>query len=100
MKFWTLGSADKAKTASGLGKEVVGLCHLGTDGDVVAFAGDREPVRVTEAGEKPATLAPSKDFLHAAAATADGLRVLAGGQDGVTRIWDVKEKKIVRELAP
>lgn len=100
VKFWTLGSADKAKTASGLGKEVVGLCHLGTDGDVVAFAGDREPVRVTEAGEKPATLAPSKDFLHAAAATADGLRVLAGGQDGVTRIWDVKEKKIVRELAP
>lgn len=100
VKFWTLGSADKAKTAGGLGKEVVALCHLGTDGDVVAFAGDREPVRVTESGEKPATLAAAKDFLHAAAATADGQRVLAGGQDGVTRVWDVKEKKVVRELAP
>ena len=100
VKFWTLGSADKAKTASGLGKEVVALCHLGTDGDVIAFPGDREPVRVSESGEKPATLAPAKDFLHAASASADGVRLLAGGQDGVTRVWDVKEKKVVRELKP
>lgn len=100
VKFWTLGSADKARTAGGLGKEVVALCHLGTEGDVVAFPGDRDPVRVTEAGEKPATLAPAKDFLHAAAAAADGERVVAGGQDGVARLWSVKDKKLVREWAP
>jgi WD40 repeat protein len=100
VKFWTLGSADKAKTASGLGKEVVALCHLGTDGDVVAFPGDRDPVRVAESGEKPATMASPKDFLHAAAVSADGLRLFAGGQDGVTRVWDVKERKVVREMKP
>jgi len=98
VKIWTLGTADKAKTAGGLGKEIVALCHLGTRGDVVAVPGDRDLVWITEAGEKPATLPSGKDFLHAAVSTADGRWLLGGGQDGVVRLWDVETKKMEREL--
>lgn len=98
VKFWTLGTADKPKTVGGLGKEIVALCHLGTGGDVLAVPGDRDLVRITESGEKPATLPGAKDFLHAAASTADGRWVFGGGQEGVVRLWDVEAKKVLREL--
>lgn len=98
IKFWTLGSADKAKSVGGFPKEVVGLCHVGTGGDAVVVPGETDFVRVTESGEKPATLGGARDFQHAAAISYDGRWLLAGGQDGVVRAWDVESKKLWREL--
>jgi len=98
VKFWTLGSADRAKTVTGFGKEIVAVCHLGTGGDVVAVPGEADFVRVTEAGEKPSTLPGSREFQHAAAVSYDGRWLLAGGQDGVLRAWDVEARKVRREL--
>lgn len=98
VKFWTLGSADRAKSVGGFPKEIVALNHLGSGGDVIAIPGEGEPTRVTEGGEKPATLPGAKDFQHAAASTWDGRWVLAAGQDGVVRLWDVEAKKLVREI--
>ena len=98
IKFWTLGSADKAKSVGGFPKEVVGLCHVGTGGDAVVVPGETDFVRVTESGEKPATLGGARDFQHAAAISYDGRWLLAGGQDGVVRAWDVDSKKLWREL--
>lgn len=98
VKFWTLGSADRAKTVAGFGKEIVAVCHLGTSGDVVAVPGEADFVRVTEAGEKPSTLPGSREFQHAAAISYDGRWLLAGGQDGVIRTWDIESRKVRREL--
>lgn len=98
VKFWTLGSADRAKTVTGFGKEIVAVCHLGTGGDVVAVPGEADFVRVTEAGEKPSTLPGSREFQHAAAVSYDGRWLLAGGQDGVLRSWDIETRKVRREL--
>jgi WD40 repeat protein len=98
VKFWTLGSADRARTVGGFAKEVVALAHVGTGGDVVAVPGETDLVRVTEAGEKPGTLPGAKDFHHAAAVTLDGRWLLAAGQEGVVRVWDVETRKLVREM--
>ena len=98
VKFWTLGSADKAKNVPGFAKEIVGLCHIGAGGDAVVVPGETDFVRLTESGEKPATLGGAKEFQHAAAISYDGRWLLAGGQDGVIRAWDVEGKKLLREL--
>jgi WD40 repeat protein len=98
VKFWTLGSADKAKNVPGFAKEIVGLCHIGAGGDAVVVPGETDFVRLTESGDKPATLGGAKEFQHAAAISYDGRWLLAGGQDGVIRTWDVEGKKLLREL--
>lgn len=98
VKFWMLGTADKARTVSGFAKEVVGVCHLGTGGDALVVPGESDLVRVTEGGEKPATLGGARDFQHAAAVTMDGRWLMAGGHDGVVRVWDVEARKLWKEL--
>jgi len=46
------------------------------------------------------TFDAAKDFLFTVALTPDGKRLIAGGQSGVVRIWNVADGAIVAELKP
>jgi WD40 repeat protein len=38
--------------------------------------------------------------MNAVAATPDGAAIVAGGQDGVLRVWNGKDGKAIASLAP
>ncbi|KAB2668327.1 MAG: hypothetical protein DVB31_06600 [Verrucomicrobia bacterium] len=98
VKFWQLATGEKAKTVAGFPKEITGVAHLGTEGDIVVASGENELRRVTESGEKPASYEGGRDFNYSLAATPDGRWIVSGGQDGVLRLWDVQTAKLAREF--
>ena len=70
------------------------MAWLGT-GDTVASASGDEGVRLNE--EK---LPGAKSFGFTLAGDSAGKFVIAGGEDGVLRLWDAAGKKLLRELIP
>ena len=70
-------------------KQVTSIGFIGTGGDIVSSGGDKT-VRFhhTADGENYRTFEGGTDFMYSAAATGDGSLVVAGGEDGVLRVWE------------
>ena len=53
-----------------------------------ATGGDGKVRLINESGSDARTFSGASDFMYAGAATPDGRIVIAGGQDGVLRVWN------------
>lgn len=93
VKFWDPLTGERRKQSTGFGREVTAVAHLaGTEQWVVA-SGDAGLRIVNESGERVRALAGADDFTQALAVTSDGKWVMAGGQDGVLRVWSAGEEQ-------
>ncbi len=99
-KSWNAATAERLKNIDGFGKEVTSVSFIGVTDQVLASAGDGQLRLVRETGETVRSFAGASDYLYSAAATPDGKIVLAGGQDGVLRVWDGRDGKPIAEFAP
>ena len=88
VKIWNAITGDRGKTIPGFSKEVTAVAYLGVTDQILSVSGDPRVRIVNEAGAEARSLTGALDFLHNAAVTADGKTIVAGGQDGVLRVWD------------
>jgi WD40 repeat protein len=87
VKTWDFRTGERRKNIDGFEKEVTAITSVAGEQFLVA-SGDHQ-VRVVNAnGETVHAYDGAKDFLYTAAATGDGKRIIAGGQDGVLYVWD------------
>ena len=70
-----------------------------TDQAVVS-SGDGSVKLVRENGENVRSFPGAGDFIYAVAATPDGKVVVAGGQDGVLKVWNGTDGKEMAIFAP
>lgn len=88
VKVWSLVTGEVVRTIKGFDKEATAIGHVGVGDQFVATGGDGKVRLINEAGNDARSFAGAKDFMYSAAATPDGKVVIAGGQDGVLRVWN------------
>lgn len=100
VKFWDPQTGERRKQATGFSHEVTGVAHLAGTNLWVVASGDAGLRVINEAGERIRGLTGADDFTQALAVTADGQWVLAGGQDGILRVWSPAEEPPRLEFPP
>ncbi len=82
--------------------EVTSVAHVGFTDRFLVTTGDgamrlvREDLNVERNFDNP----PVGTFLHAGAATPDGVTVLTGGYDSILRVRDARDGKVLADLSP
>ncbi len=91
VKTWDLAEGQQAGKVEGFGKEVGTVAYVGATDTLLTASGDK----TLKLANQP--LPETGDtFLHTAAASADGKLIIAGGQDGILRLWDAVGKKLLK----
>ena len=88
MKVWNLETGEVKKTVQGFTKEATSIAFVGVTDQFLTTGGDGKVRLVNEAGGDVRSFSGNTDFVYAAAAKPDGKIVIAGGQDGVLRVWN------------
>jgi len=100
LKIWNSATAERLKNVEGFGKEVTSVSFIGVTDQVLAAAGDGQLRLVRDSGESVRSFVGANDYLYSAAATPDGKVIVAGGQDGILRVWDGRDGKPQAEFPP
>jgi WD40 repeat protein len=97
VKIWDAFSGEKKKGPDALTKEVTALGYLAQGDELLAGAGDSNLRLIKENGDQIRAFEGASGYLQAAVTTADARLVLAGGQDGVLRVWLADSGKLMSE---
>lgn len=92
VKVWDLTEGVEASKTEGFEKEVSSVEYI-DDSTILLTASGDETVKF--GNDK---LPGAKSFLHSAASSSDGMVLIAGGDDGVLRVWDRVGRKLVNEF--
>ena len=98
VKLWNRVTGERLRNVDGFGKEVTGVARLGLAPEFLAVSGAAQARVFKEDGSQVRTLPSGSSFFSALAATLDGRWAVCGGDDGVLRVWDVREGKIACEF--
>jgi len=79
---------------------VTAATFIGVGDEAVLTAGDGQVVLVKDKGDKVRSFTGASDFIYAAAAAPDGTIVMAGGEDGVLRVWNGRTENFSRSFDP
>lgn len=88
VKVWSLVTGEIVRTVQGFSKEATSINHVGVGDQFLATGGDGKVRLINEGGGDARSFSGASDFMYAGAATPDGKVVIAGGQDGILRIWN------------
>ncbi|MEE2947862.1 MAG: c-type cytochrome domain-containing protein [Verrucomicrobiota bacterium] len=100
VKIWNLLNGDQKKSFSGFNKEVTSVHFLGIGTQAVVSAGDNVVKIVKEDGGEVRRLPDTGAYMHASDVTPDGRLAVAGGFDGILRVWDVNAGKLLHKFTP
>jgi WD40 repeat protein len=100
VKIWNFNTGERKKNIEGFSKEVTSVHFVTTTDQLVTTSGDSKVRLVKESGDNVRNFDGSADFVYASAVSADGKTVVAGGQDGVLRVWNLADGKQLAELKP
>jgi len=95
LRLWDVVADTAPLIVSDFDKEVTSVSFLGSNSEILATSGDPRLRILDSGGGQVRTLDGSTDFIYAAASTRDGSLIVAGGQDGVLRIWDPKTGRLL-----
>lgn len=93
VKLWDVAEGQQKSKIEGFQKEIGTVLFLGSTETLLTASGDK----TLKLGNAPLPDA-GDTFLHTAAASEDGQRIIAGGQDGVLRLWDGQAKKLLQSF--
>jgi WD40 repeat protein len=103
IKTWNVVNGDRAGKAGGFSKELTSIHYVGYGDNVLVTAGDKK-VKVMRAGSgNPGNvrdLSGTADVMHAGDVSRDGKTAVAGGEDGVLRVWNIADGKALGAFDP
>jgi WD40 repeat protein len=97
VKLWDFRSGERRKTIDGFEKEVTSISGV-AGGQFLAASGDHQVRLLNDKGELVRAFSGGKGFVYTGAATSDGKLVVAGGDDGVLRVWNGLTGELSAEL--
>jgi WD40 repeat protein len=89
IKIWNVETGEQHRTIQNYSKQVTSIHFIGATDNVVSSGGDKT-VKMHRAndGGNYRNFAGMPDFVYAVACTRDEAIVVAGGEDGVFRVWN------------
>jgi WD40 repeat protein len=99
VKVWDVATGARKKNVDGVDKEVTSVQFLGAGTQFAAASGDGKVRVVGTNGTVVRTMIENASFVNSLAAPRDGLTLVAGGQDGVLRLWNATTGVKVTEFA-
>ncbi len=101
VKVWNLLDGSQIRTITSFGKQVTGVKYIGVGDNLATSSGDKTVRMVTASnGRNYRSMSGSQHFLNTVAVTDDEGLVIAAGHDGVVRIWNGKDGKLLHTLEP
>jgi WD40 repeat protein len=92
LKFWDTESGERRKQSPAFEKEATCVHFIG-DGDLaLVCSGDAKVRTYRDNGSENKSFQGASDYMYACAASSDGKTIVAGGQDGVVRVWGADGK--------
>ncbi len=100
IKVWNRETGEQKRTISNYGKEVTSIDFIGVGENTLSCGGDKT-VRLHRVsnGQNYRSLSGNGDYVYAVAAARDESVLVAGGADGVVRIW-ANNGQLVRSIEP
>ncbi len=101
IKVWNAETGEQSRTITTYQKQVTSLDFIGMEDDFISCSGDKRVFRHKAAnGGTVREFKGCPDYVYCSATTADGSLVAAGCEDGILRIWNGKDGKVVATFAP
>jgi len=93
-KLWNAETGKQTQSEGGFRKEVTSIEFLGASDALLTASGDKT---VKVAGQN---LGGIEGFVYTTASSPDGQIIVAGGEDGILRVWDIKDHKLRYSFPP
>ena len=89
IKVWNVETGEQHRTIQNYAKQVTSIHFIGVTDNLISGSGDKTvKLHRSSDGANYRTFAGSSDFVYAVAATRDETVAIAGGEDGILRIWN------------
>ena len=100
IKVWNRETGEQKRTIKNYTKEVTSIAYIGVGENTVSCGGDKT-VRLhrTSNGQNYRSLSGNQDFVYVAAAARDESVIVAGGADGIVRVWN-KNGQLLKSIEP
>lgn len=101
IKIWNVETGEQQRTISNYSKQVTSIQFVGTTDDIISCGGD-QTVRFhrTANGQNFRNFGGGTDYMYSAAASRDEAVVVAGGEDGVFRVWNGQNGQSLMTFPP
>ncbi len=101
VKVWDFEKGEQTRTIKGHTKQVTRLHFIGATGQIVTCSGD-QTIRFwnVDNGGNVRNFAGNNDFLYGVGVSPDGALVVAGGEEGIVRVYNGANGNLVKQLAP
>jgi WD40 repeat protein len=100
VKIWDVATGDRKKSIEGCEKEVTAVRFIGIGDKLLSSSGDNKVRVVKPDGAQVLAFGDVSDYVNAAAVTANGKIVLAGGYDSTLRVWNGADGKPLATFVP
>ncbi|MSQ97395.1 MAG: NB-ARC domain protein [Gemmataceae bacterium] len=101
VKIWDFDKGEQARTINAHGKQVTRLLFIGKKAEFLTCGGDNAVKAFNAAnGGNIRNFAGGTDFIYAIGSSPDGSVVVAGGQEGIVRVYNGTTSALVKSLLP
>ena len=100
IKVWHLVTGEAGFTIKGYNKEITSVQFIGFESEFLVATAESHVRFLNERGGATRSFSGATDFVNAAATTSDKRVVIAGGQDGVLRVWNGLDGKLLHSFEP
>ena len=94
VKVWDASTGQRKRNVEGYDKEVTGVRFVGINGNVATSSGDNKVRLVGADGKEVRAFPEVSDFMQSLAMRRDGTQIVAGGEDGILRVWGTDSGKV------
>ena len=98
VKLWDIEKGESIRTITGFGTEVTSLAFIGSTANTVSSTmNNLVRMHDSNSGKQSKQFGPTVDSLYCVVASPNGKYVIATGQEGIARVWNVDDGKLVGE---
>lgn len=98
IKLWDIAKGESVKTITGIGTEVTSIAFIGSTANTVSSAmNNLVRLHDSNSGKQVKQFGPTADSLYGVVTSSNGKYVIATGQEGTTRVWNIEDGKLVGE---
>lgn len=101
IKVWNMETGEQFRTIANYSKQVTGITYIGVGDNLISGSGDKTvKMHRSNDGGNYRTLGGPTDFVYAVSASRDEAIAVAGGEDGVFRVWNAQNGQELFKFEP